>query len=67
MEQLIGRTVRVKILYRDDVGKTIPNKFTYISGKCQFAGYNKWLDVWQITIDRMPIFPIQFKDVEIIK
>jgi hypothetical protein len=66
LEQLIGKKIRVRILDRDNVGKEIPNRFTTIKGICTFAGKNQILDVYQVTIDRTPIFPIQFKDVEVI-
>jgi hypothetical protein len=66
LNQLIGKRVRVRINDRDNFGKTLHNKFTYISGICKFAGYNKYLDVYQITVDRTPIYPIQFKDVTIL-
>jgi hypothetical protein len=67
MEQLIGKKIRVKIPDRDIIGKLEPNKFTFVTGICTFAGYNEYLEDYQITIGRMPIFPIQFKDVEILK
>jgi hypothetical protein len=66
MKQLIGKKITVRINDRDSVGKSIPNKFTTVSGICNFAGYNTLLDVWQVTVNRIPIFPIQFKDVQII-
>jgi hypothetical protein len=66
MEQLIGKKITVRINDRDSVGKQIPNKFTTVSGICTFAGYNTLLGVWQVTVNRIPIFPIQFKDVQII-
>lgn len=66
MEQLIGKNIIVRINDRDGMGKVIPNKFTTISGICTFAGYNSLLDVWQVTVGRTPIFPIQFKDVQIL-
>jgi hypothetical protein len=66
MKELIGKRIRVRINDRDDKGQTIANKFCFIFGTCTFAGYNKSLDVWQVTVDRMPIFPIQFKDVKLL-
>jgi hypothetical protein len=66
IEQLIGKKVRVLTNDRDFSGKLIPNKLTPIVGVCTFAGRNEMLDIFQITIDRTPIFPIQFKDVEIL-
>lgn len=66
LEQLIGKKVRVRINDRDFSGKVIPTKFTSIVGICTFAGKNAVLDTFQITVDRTPIFPIQFKDVEIL-
>lgn len=66
LDQLIGKRVKIRINDRDMNGKTIPFKFTHIVGKCVFAGYNSYLEVYQVTIDRTPIFPIQFKDVEIV-
>lgn len=66
LEQLIGKIIRVRIPDRDSMGKEIPNLFTTIQGVCRFAGKNNILDVFQVTVDRTPIFPIQFKDVEVI-
>jgi hypothetical protein len=66
MEQLIGKKIKVRINDRDFSGKIIPNKFTFISGECTFAGYNKYIEEWQVTIGRTPIFPIQFKYVEVL-
>lgn len=66
MEHLLGKRIRVRINDRDEVGKILSNRFTYISGICTFAGYNKSIGEWQVTLDRTPIFPIQFKDVDII-
>ncbi len=65
-DNLIGKNIRVSINDRDINGKVIPNKFTTIEGKCRFAGFNPILEVWQVTVDRTPIFPIQFKDVQIL-
>lgn len=66
LDQLIGKKVRVRINDRDMNGKVLPNVFTHIEGKCYFAGYNTLLDVYQITIDRTPLFPIQFKDIQLL-
>lgn len=66
MEQLIGKRLRVRINDRDESGKELQNKFCFVFGICTFAGYNEILEVWQVTINRMPIFPISFKDVTII-
>jgi hypothetical protein len=65
-DNLIGKKIRVSINDRDINGKVIPNRFTSIDGICTFAGYNTILEVWQVTIGRTPIFPIQFKNVEIL-
>jgi hypothetical protein len=67
MEHLIGKKIRVRIPDRNIIGKIETNRFTFVTGICTFAGYNEYLEDYQITIDRTPIFPIQFKDVEIIK
>lgn len=66
MEQLIGKRIKVKIVDRDTMGKLTPNRFTHITGICTFAGFNEILSVWQVTLGRTPIFPIQFKDVELV-
>ena len=66
MEELIGKRIRVRINDRDESGQIIHDKFCFVYGMCTFAGYNKILDVWQVTVNRMPIFPIQFKDVKIL-
>lgn len=65
-DNLIGKKIRVSINDRDDNGKIIPNRFIFMDGICTFAGYNDILEVWQVTIGRTPIFPIQFKDVKIL-
>lgn len=66
LEQLIGKRVRVRINDRDFRGRVITTKFTTIVGVCTFAGMNDLLGVFQITVGRTPIFPIQFKDVELL-
>jgi hypothetical protein len=66
LQQLIGRKIKVRINDRDFSGKPLPNKFTYVVGICTFAGFNKNIGEYQVTVNRMPIFPIQFKDVEVI-
>lgn len=67
MEELLGKRIRVRINDRDENGQTMFDKFCFVYGTCTFAGYNKVLDVWQVTVDRMPIFPIQFKDVKLLE
>jgi hypothetical protein len=42
------------------------NRFRFATGVCTFAGFNVFMEQWQVTINRMPIFPIQFKDIEIV-
>lgn len=66
MEKFIGKTVSVKINDRDNKGKIIWNKFTFVKGKCFFAGYNSVLGTNQITIGRMPIFPVKEQDIIIL-
>jgi hypothetical protein len=66
LQQLIGKKIKVRINDRDFRGKINPNKFTFIFGECTFAGYNDVLDVYQVTVGKTPIFPIQFKDVEVL-
>jgi hypothetical protein len=66
MEQLIGKKIKVCINDRDFSGKILPTKFTFVTGVCTFAGYNDIIGEWQVTINRTPIFPIQFKDVEVL-
>lgn len=66
MEHLIGKKIKVRINDRDFSGKIIHNKFTSIIGVCTYAGYNKFIGEWQVTVNRTPIFPIKFKDVEVL-
>jgi hypothetical protein len=66
MEQLIGKKIKVRVNERDFSGKTLMNRFTFVVGICKFAGWNDLIGEWQVTIGRTPIFPIQFKDVEIL-
>lgn len=54
---MVGEKVTIKILDRDESGKILTNKYTNITGICTFVGYNDILNVNQITINRMPIFP----------
>lgn len=63
MESLLRKLVTVKINDRDESGKIIPDKFTTIKGICSFFGYNELLDYYQITINRVPIFPINKSDI----
>jgi hypothetical protein len=63
MESLLGKLVTVKINDRDESGKIIPDKFILIKGICSFFGYNEILEHYQITINRIPIFPINKSDI----
>ena len=65
LEYFLGKIITIKINDRDESGKIIPDKFTTVKGKCQFFGYNNILEHNQITIDRIPIFP--FDERQIIK
>lgn len=56
--------VKVRIPARNEVGKIIKNEYTYITGICKFYGYNAFLEVEMIVVDRTPIFPIIKEDVE---
>ena len=62
MENLVGKTVTVRILDRDEKGKEIKGKYTTIKGKCTFYGKN-FFDQECITLDRTPIVPITKKDI----
>lgn len=66
MEKFIGKKVSVRINDRDEKGKVLKNRFKYITGICYFTGYNSFLKVNQITIGRMPIFPVKEKDIRIL-
>ena len=55
---LVGKTLTVLISDRDFNGKPIWNKTTTVKGTCTFAGFNKLLGYDQITIDRIPIWPV---------
>jgi len=62
-DNLIGKSVTVRINARDNEGKIIWNKFTSITGKCRFAGYNEALGCYQVTVNNTPIFPIKEQDI----
>lgn len=63
MESLLRKLITVKINDRDEYGKIIPDKFTTIKGICSFFGYNDSIESYQITINRVPIFPINKSDI----
>lgn len=65
-ESLIGRIVKVSIPDRDDSGKILSNKKTYVVGTCDSVGRNKYTGYIQITVNRMPIYPVKPSDVEIL-
>jgi hypothetical protein len=65
-ESLLGRTVKVWIPDRDINGKRLPNKKTYVVGKCTAVGRNKYTGYMQITVNRMPIYPVKPSDVEVL-
>jgi hypothetical protein len=64
--ELLNKKVRVRVPGRNETGMVDAKLSSYSVGICKFAGWNPYLEVWQITVGRTPIFPIQFKDVEII-
>lgn len=59
----LGKILTVKINDRDFEGNVILDKFTTVKGRCEFIGYNKILDCFQVTIDRMPITDIDLKNI----
>lgn len=63
LESFLGKLITIKINDRDESGKIISNKFTTIRGKCEFIGYNRVLEEYQITLNRMPIFPFKESDI----
>lgn len=63
MKEVIGKKISVKIKDRDDLGKTIEDKFTTVTGICIFCGYNYIISEFVIVIDRLPIFPSSFNDI----
>jgi hypothetical protein len=66
MEQLIGKKLRVRINDRDERGVVMKNRFTHINGICTFIGFNENIGEWQVTLGRTPIFPIEFRDIEVL-
>ena len=64
---LIGKKVKVFIPKRYYPGSKITVDAHHIVGKCTFAGINKFMGVWQITIDRTPVFSVRETDIEIVK
>ena len=68
MQFLIGQRVRVKVPFRDNFGKVVPNQFTTACGVCEFVGPNPRLG-WelQITIGRMPVKVEHVNDIEIME
>jgi hypothetical protein len=64
---LIGKVITVRIPSRDHTGKKTLNKNTKITGTCTYAGYNEILGMQQVTIGRMPIYPIYETDITLVK
>jgi hypothetical protein len=64
--EYINKMLLIKIHDRDNEGKIDNNSFTFIKGFCTFAGYNKSLDLNQITINRIPLFESDILEVKII-
>jgi hypothetical protein len=62
---LIGQIITVRIPERDITGKVIPTRATKITGPCTFAGYNQLLGVKQVTVGRMPVFPVSEFDISL--
>lgn len=65
--EYINKILLIKIHDRDKEGKINKKSFTYIKGFCTFAGYNKSLNLNQITINRIPLFESDIIEVKIIE
>jgi len=50
---------------KGETGKGYPNKGETICGILKFAGINKTHGKFQVTIDRMPLWPINPKDIKL--
>ena len=63
----VGKRVEVKIPFRNDQGKVVPNKFDTVCGVCKYIGPNEILGwAMQVTIGRMPIPIRHIYDVKLI-
>ena len=61
----INKKVTIQIPFRDEKGKVIDRKFTEVTGICSFYGYNDILNCTQITLNRMPIYPINLNQIKV--
>ena len=59
---MVGKIVTVRI--HDKENSDPFNKGYYLlKGKCYYYGYNEFLGVMQITLNRNPIYPIKQEDI----
>jgi hypothetical protein len=65
-KSLIGKIVKVHLPQTRYKGSGVTTEASYIIGKCTFAGFNWNVGAKQITINRMPIFPVREVDVEVL-
>lgn len=63
-EFLKGKRIKVLTYDRDNRGKQLPTKNTWIHGECYFLGNGIW--GLQVTVDRMPIPIDSLLDVELV-
>lgn len=66
-DMFLGKDVEIKILDRDQQGKITPNNFTTVTGKCNFIGPNRFLNIpLQVTINRTPYEVKHVNDIKCI-
>ncbi len=64
-----GKIIKIRILNKPAPGEeshAYRETYSEILGMCTFSGYNQWLGVDQITINRMPIWPVKDSDITIL-
>jgi hypothetical protein len=62
---LIGKIIKVELPQTYYKGSKIHTERSYIVGKCDFAGFNWILGKKQVTVNRMPIYPVDEVDITV--
>ena len=68
LDFLIGKKIKVKTILRDDRGRKVLGKYSFVEGICEYVGPNKHLGYeLQITVGRMPIEINSINDIKLIE
>lgn len=62
----VGKRIQVRIKNPKvpfETQHTYKEKYTHIVGKCVMSGFNEIPKVWEVVIDRTPIWPITDNDI----